>query len=102
MAFQSKQPIIPLSGIVDADRASVPKKRREFLNTSNLSNQKLYAFANKALRKEVVSAVTEIEKEEIGNLSRKFFLLDHTAEVLENYRKIKENEIFQQILHDER
>jgi len=29
-------------------------------------------------------------------------MLDHTAEVLENYRKIKENEIFQQVLHDER
>jgi hypothetical protein len=29
-------------------------------------------------------------------------LLDHTAEVLENYRRIKENEIFDQILHDAR
>jgi len=46
--------------------------------------------------------VTDIEREEMGNLSKKFFLLDHTAEVLENYRRIKENEIFDQILHDER
>lgn len=29
-------------------------------------------------------------------------MLDHTAEVLENYRKIKENELFQKVLHDER
>jgi hypothetical protein len=30
------------------------------------------------------------------------FSLDHTAEVLENYRRIKENEIFTKVLHDER
>jgi hypothetical protein len=29
-------------------------------------------------------------------------MLDHTAEVLENYRRIKENEIFDRVLHDER
>ena len=28
--------------------------------------------------------------------------MDHTAEVLENYRRIQENKIFDKILHDER
>ena len=35
-------------------------------------------------------------------MRNKFFALDHTAEVLENYRRLKENEIFDRILHDER
>lgn len=35
-------------------------------------------------------------------MTKKFFALDHTAEVLENYRRLKENEIFDKILHDER
>lgn len=29
-------------------------------------------------------------------------MLDHTAEVLENYRRMKENEIFDKQLHDKR
>lgn len=35
-------------------------------------------------------------------MRKKFFYLDHTAEVLENYRRIKENEIFDKVLHDDR
>jgi hypothetical protein len=35
-------------------------------------------------------------------MRNKFFYLDHTAEVLENYRRIQENQIFDKILHDER
>ena len=35
-------------------------------------------------------------------MRNKFFALDHTAEVLENYRRLKENEIFDRVLHDER
>jgi len=35
-------------------------------------------------------------------MSQKFFALDHTAEVLENYRRIQENNLFDKILHDER
>lgn len=35
-------------------------------------------------------------------MGEKFYYLDHTAEVLENYRKIQENKIFDRILHDER
>jgi len=56
--FKSKQPIVPLSQIVDADE--VPKKRREFLNTSRIANPKLFAFANKTLRKEAAGAVHQI------------------------------------------
>jgi hypothetical protein len=46
--------------------------------------------------------VTDIENSERDSLGRKFFALDHTAEVLENYRKIKENEIYERILHETR
>ena len=35
-------------------------------------------------------------------MRNKFFYLDHTAEVLENYRRFQENTIFDKILHDER
>mmetsp|Transcript_7117 Transcript_7117/g.11272 ORF Transcript_7117/g.11272 Transcript_7117/m.11272 type:complete len:80 (-) Transcript_7117:931-1170(-) len=35
-------------------------------------------------------------------MQKKFFYLDHTAEVLENYRRIEENKIFDKILHDGR
>lgn len=35
-------------------------------------------------------------------MRKKYFYLDHTAEVLENYRRLKENEIFDKILHDGR
>lgn len=35
-------------------------------------------------------------------MGRKFFYLDHTAEVLENYRRIQENEIYNKVLHETR
>jgi hypothetical protein len=35
-------------------------------------------------------------------LRQKFFVLDHTAEVLENYRRIQENELFNKVLFEER
>lgn len=75
----------------------MPKKRRDYLNISRLTNPKLYSFANQALRKEATNTITDIQRSEASDLSKKFFLLDHTAEVLENYRKIKENEIFTSI-----
>ena len=68
-----------------------PKKRRPHFNTSPIANPKLYSFANKEIRKEAIKAVHDIENTEKGELGRKFFYLDHTAEVLENYRRIQEN-----------
>ena len=44
----------------------------------------------------------DIHRSEFTDMSKKFFYLDHTAEVLENYRRIQENEIFDKILHDAR
>ena len=46
--------------------------------------------------------VDDIWVKEGGDLMKKFFVLDHTAEVLENYRRIKENDIFEKLLFDER
>lgn len=44
----------------------------------------------------------DIRDTEWYDMSKKFFYLDHTAEVLENYRRLHENQIFDRILHDER
>jgi hypothetical protein len=59
-------------------------------------------MANRAIRKTAVGQIHDIELGERDDLGRKFFALDHTAEVLENYRKIKENELFDKILHETR
>lgn len=54
------------------------------------------------MRKRATAAVQDIQDTEWYDMSKKFFYLDHTAEVLENYRRLHENEIFDRILHDER
>ena len=54
------------------------------------------------LKRQATKAVDKIWDEEGGSLRNKFFYLDHTAEVLENYRRVKENELFNHILHGER
>ena len=46
--------------------------------------------------------MTDIQQTEYSDLRNKFFFLDHTAEVLENYRRIQENQIFDRVLHDGR
>jgi len=46
-----------------------------------------------------IEGVYESEKE---RFEKKIFVLDHTAEILENYRRMHENNIFNQILFDER
>lgn len=79
-----------------------PKKRRPHINISPIANPKLYSFANKEIRKEAIQAVHDIEITEKGDLGRKFFYLDHTAEVLENYRRIQENIVFDKVLHETR
>ena len=35
-------------------------------------------------------------------MRNKYFALDHTAEILENYRRIQENDIWDRVLHDKR
>ena len=57
---------------------------------------------NKVMRKRASQGVSDIQSDEFGDMRKKFFYLDHTAEVLENYRRLKENEIFDKILHDGR
>ena len=49
-----------------------------------------------------MAAIDDIEESERDDLGRKFFYLDHTAEVLENYRRIEENNIFDKVLHETR
>ena len=95
-------PYIPLSRIAKADPKTVSRKRRPFMSTSPMINAKVLKNANNELQKQASGAVKDIWDKEGGSLRNKFFLLDHTAEVLENYRRIKENEIFSRIVFEER
>ena len=100
--FKQKMPYIPLSRIAKADPKTVSRKRRPFMSTSPMINAKVLKNANNELQKQASGAVKDIWDKEGGSLRNKFFLLDHTAEVLENYRRIKENEIFSRIVFEER
>jgi hypothetical protein len=43
-----------------------------------------------------------VEEATTYRIKAKIFLLDHTAEVLENYRRLKEYEVYKHELHYER
>ena len=74
--------------MAEKDPESVSKKRRLYLDTSFKTNPVFGSFANQALRKEAVGGVDSAYDHERARLGQKFYYLDHTAEVLENYRKI--------------
>lgn len=101
-SFKSRIPFVPLSKIARLDRRLVSRKRRPFLSMSPLLNPRAAALANKAAQTQAGGAVKDIWNTEGGSLRDKFFALDHTAEVLENYRRLKENEIFNKVLFEER
>ena len=52
------------------------------------SNPDFGSFANKVLRKQAVAGVDSVYDAEKARMGEKFYYLDHTAEVLENYRKV--------------
>ena len=58
------------------------------MDTGKTTNPVFYSFANQKLRKETSGKIHEMEQAERGILGDRFFYLDHTAEVLENYRRI--------------
>lgn len=58
------------------------------MSLSPILNPKVMKHANKALMREATNTVDDIWDKEGGSLRNKFFVLDHTAEVLENYRRI--------------
>ena len=92
--------MVKLSEVAQAEE--MPKKRRAYLDTSQKNNPEFGSFANKVLRKQATAAVDSIYDDEKQRLGQKFYYLDHTAEVLENYRKMQENKIYDRVLHDER
>ena len=100
--FKNRLPYIPLSRIAKADPKSVPRKRRPFMSMSPMLNPKVMTGINKGIRNQVGGVVNDIWEKEGGSLRNKFFVLDHTAEVLEKYRRVQENEIFNKVLFDER
>ena len=67
-----------------------------------MNNPLAFHQLNKRLGKQSSNAVTDIQQTEFYDMRQKFFALDHTAEVLENYRRIHENQLFDKVLHDER
>ena len=95
-------PLIPLSKMAKAEPRTVSKKRRPFMITSPMLNPKVMKHTNAAIKQQATGAVTDIWDKESGSLRNKFFILDHTAEVLENYRRVQENEIFNRVLFEER
>ena len=70
------------------------------MDTGKTTNPVLYSFSNQGLRRETSQQLHQIERDERGILGDRFFYLDHTAEVLENYRRIQENELFNATLHE--
>lgn len=64
------------------------RTRRAYIDTSVKSNPEFGSFANKVLRKQAIEGVDSVYDAERALLGEKFYFLDHTAEVLENYRKI--------------
>ena len=85
-AFKASQPAVRLSEIAEAEE--VPRTRRPYLDTSPKTNPSFGSFANKMLRKQATVGVESAYRDESDRLGAKFYYLDHTAEVLENYRKI--------------
>lgn len=100
--FKARLPLIPLSKMAHADPKTVSRKRRPYMVTSALLGPKIMKHTNAAITQQATSVVQDIWDKEGGSLRNKFFVLDHTAEVLENYRRIQENLIFSRVLFDER
>lgn len=100
--FKSRIPLIPLSKMAKADPRTVTRKRRPYMVTSNVADPKIMKLTNQALQSQATHVVQDIWDKEGGSLRNKYFVLDHTAEVLENYRRIQENEIFNRVLFEER
>jgi len=72
-AFRERQGVIPLSKLAQKNARSVSKKRRPYLDTSIVTNPKMFRAANQTLRKEGVGAVEDIWQKEGGSLKDKFF-----------------------------
>ena len=91
-----------LSGLASKPAGKVSQKRRPFLNISKINNPQAFHRLNRSLHKQTSAAVEDIRVNEYFDMRNKFFALDHTAEVLENYRRIEENNLFDKVLHDKR
>jgi hypothetical protein len=101
-AFKSRIPLIPLSKMANAEPRTVSRKRRPYMVTSVTSDPRIMKHTNRALQSQATHVVDDIWAKEGGSLREKYFVLDHTAEVLENYRRIQENEIFNRVVFEER
>ena len=101
--FKGRLPLIPLSKMANKDPRTVSKKqRRPYMITSVVGDPRIMKHTNRALQSQATHVVEDIWQKEGGSLRDKYFVLDHTAEVLENYRRIQENEIFERVLFEQR
>lgn len=57
---------------------------------------------NRVLKDKLKMSIGQVYDEEKLRFERKFGILDHTAEVLENFRRFEEHKIFREIEHKER
>ncbi|CDW74365.1 UNKNOWN [Stylonychia lemnae] len=101
--FRARIPEIPLSKMASKEPSTVSKKRRPYMAPlSKLNDSHKLKRINQDLKSQLKRNTDQIWENEKISLRNKFFVLDHTAEVLENYRRIQENEIFNHVLHEER
>ena len=82
-----------LSTLVQTD----DKKKLSQINPYFKPNKRQF---NKYIRKKTIEKINLNEQKDFEDLSAKLFSIDHTAQVLENIRRLKENKIFSRKLHE--
>jgi len=79
------------------------KKRRAARSHTYLKTiEDIRVESNKDLKKAANRAIDQVERQTTHDIRAKIFLLDHTAEVLENFRRLQEYKIWKFELHSER
>jgi len=75
-----------------------PKSLPKYVELRQENRRKLSGL----IRKRMMNVITKTELSQRKNLQEKILMLDETAEVLENYRRILEVKVFNRLLHRER
>lgn len=97
-----------LKGKIQERKDGLPKEKfSSLLSKKNITKKSLRPYfkpdkrqLNKYLRGQTMNVLQKTEDVELLRLSETLFHKDHTAQVLENYRKIRENKIFNRKLHE--
>lgn len=95
MKFRQSQPATKFTDVIAQQKAA--RSHVYFKSINELKKP-----MNEVLRKETNEAVNLAAKSNDSKLRAKIFILDHTAEVLENFRRLQEYNIWKKELHYER